>query len=264
MTIKRIYMRGNVADPDTLNIYDADTNKSLHLKGLSIWVLANRKTGADITLLGQHATSFTVEVVAPPPCPEAGKVLREVELVQERRHPPQSPSGETIHRATVTEWVVQPSGTVKPNMGTRHSQQHAVDDALLAQYRGNPSDILEDSARQVLLAMAHHMISPQLAAIMKTGKPMQTGGVVANPLMTPPGTKTGPRFKFSSIALVPKGGSGTVMKGNVISPVTPKSDPSKKSNSNSKASCSECGGSGEWISPITNKKSDCSRGCKRP
>ena len=127
----------------------------------------------------------------------------------------------------MTEWTVQPDGTVVPNPATRAYQQHTVDDTMLAMYKGNPRDILEDSARQVLTAMANHLISP----LLSTGK----APLAANP------------FK-----------SGT------ISPVTQDSNRGGKLKSHSKAVCAECGGSGEYISQITQKKSNCSLGCKRP
>jgi hypothetical protein len=234
MTIKRIYIRGNVGDPNNVDIYDADTDKKIQVVHLSMDV-STTGVHAAITLAPKiQGVVLPVEVVPPPPHPAAGKVLKEVELEQYRQH------NTTVHRATMTEWTVQPDGTVKPNALTRYQQQHTVDDVVLANYPGNASDVLEDSARQVLTGMTHHMISPQLAAVMKTGKPMATGG-----------------------------GTGTVVKafdakGNVIKPVTPKSDRDKKLNSNSKAICEECGGSGEYISQITYKKSDCSQGCKRP
>ncbi len=267
MTLKRIYIRGNVADPRNLNIYDADTDREVHVIHLELDVVP-RAVYAKITLAPTtaHLPSIRVEVVAGPPCPWAGKVLKEVELEQYRRH------STTVHKATVTEWGVQPDGTVKPDLKTQFQQQHAVDDILLAQSGVKPGDILEDSARQVLTGVMHHMISPQLAAAVKAGttKPMQTGGVMPNPHARLPGavqpgpgyTAPGPSFKIKSVGLVPK--VGNFKMPTLDSTGAQKAAHSGKSDSNSKAVCSECGGSGEYICQISNKKSDCSQGCKRP
>lgn len=235
MTIKRIYIRGNVGEPMGLNIYDADTDKEIHVTRLVVDVGCRKPARATIDVL--HSGVSSVDVVPPPPCPATGKLLKEVELVQYR-----STRSATVHRATATDWTVQPDGTVKPNPLTQFYQQHAVDDVVLAQYPGRAADVLEDSARQVLTGVTHHMISPQIAAIMKTG------GVVAP----------------NSLGFIPGVGNFKLPTTNPFPPVTQKSDHSKKSNSNSKAVCSECGGSGEYISQITHKKSDCSQGCKRP
>lgn len=246
MTLQRIYIRGDVGDPTTVHVFNADSNTELHLRALSLDISSGLPT-ATITEINT-TMPISVKVVPAPPVPHAGKSLREVELTKYRRDPPQVPSGQTIHKATATEWIVQPDGSVKPNLKTQAYQQHTVDDVVLAAYRGDPKEILEDSARIVLTAMANFLISPMLS----TGKaPLQTGGPVGyqpgapNPNI-PSKTKPNP-FKIKSVAFVPKGGTGTVVK------TVP-------------ADCEECGGSGEWRNPANPQlpPEPCSRGCKRP
>ena len=62
---KRIYIRGDVGDPTSLKVFDADTDQKLDLGGLSMFMLTSNQPLADITLLNT-ATSITVAVVTAP------------------------------------------------------------------------------------------------------------------------------------------------------------------------------------------------------
>jgi hypothetical protein len=245
----RIYIRGDVGDPMNVHIFDADTDLELEI---SYFVMDMTPKGVTASITPLHSSAIRVDVVPAPPVPHAGKSLREVELTQFRRDPPQAPYGCTIHKATATEWIVQPDGSVEPNLKTQAYQQHEVDDVVLASYAGDPRDVLEDSARVVLTGIANFLISP----LLSTGvAPLATGGVYTpQPTGYRPGRPNpnipGPNFKIQSTPGVSPGSQDPNRSG--------------KLDSNSKAVCSECGGSGEYTCPISHKKSKCSLGCKRP
>lgn len=256
MTARRIYIRGDLGDLLNLKIFNADTDQPIEVSYMKTPLHPKSGPQATLYLNTDPYTPVFADIVPAPPVPHAGKVLREVELTREYRASPPGPSGCTITRATVTEWDVQPDGTVKANKSTRAYQQHMVDDMELAHYRGNPDDLLRDSARQVLSAIANFLISPLLSSGLPPLVPS-----AALPPVTPKG---GPPPTYIHGPPPPLFKPDPLDKFYFDPAVTQDPSRSGKSNSNSKAVCSECSGTGEYISQITNQKSDCSQGCKRP
>lgn len=168
------------------------------------------------------SASETAELVARPPCKASGEKVYQFKLEQTR----DAMQSETRLRATATELEVQDDGRLKPNHGNTLNVTSKVSDMMLHVHL-RPEEVLEHEAENIM----YRLFEPLKKQVIADKK---VHGSKAPP--SPPihhGPFPPPRGKIDDAA---------------------KSLPAQF--------CSECYGTGWYTSPITNKRSRCSAGCK--
>lgn len=172
---KRIYIRGDVSQPLTLQIYDADNGGAVEATMLDIH-LSVGQTVTSARLKPLHGATYDVDVVPAPAHKAAGRTVFDIDVAKERAGQPHA-RGDRL-QATLTRYLVDDQGLVM-KIGSQVYCSKEVPDQELAAAR-DPKILIREAAAFVIdRVLNSEVISPLLY------------GTLGPAVETPPNTPCG-------------------------------------------------------------------------
>lgn len=141
----RVYYQGNLSDPTSVKLFDADTGKQLDDVAEVQVTVSAAKQQVDLRRVNSTALE-RCELVQPPPHRMAGKVFAYTSLEIEN----QAAQSRRLYRAQVQEFEVQSNGELEQRVGVFESTKWVDDHALALAPPGTAAIHAADALREAV------------------------------------------------------------------------------------------------------------------